>query len=128
MKIGHTVHSTSTHHSWLREAYGPIGIVWMHPADAALRGIVDGEFVTVRSYLGAVTRIAKVTPNIRRGVTGITNGCWDKYGYGSSGTVGAEMPDPMGNGHTHNTTLVTVTKGPLNTPDMLPDVLAKYLG
>ena len=46
-----------------------------------------------------------------KGVTGIENGWWDKYGKVTSSTVGVELPGALNNAHTHNNTLVEITKG-----------------
>jgi anaerobic selenocysteine-containing dehydrogenase len=109
-----SVHASFTGLPWIREAFGEKGIVLIHVEDALERGIYDGDIVTVRSHTGKVERIARVTTLIMKGVTAIENSLWDKYGPRSSSTVGAELPDPMGCGHTHNNTLVEVERGGLS--------------
>jgi anaerobic selenocysteine-containing dehydrogenase len=109
-----SVHASFTGLPWIREAFGEKGIVLIHKDDALERGIYDGDVVTVRSHTGKVERIARVTTLIMKGVTAIENSLWDKYGPKSSSTVGAERPDPMGCGHTHNNTLVEVERGGLS--------------
>jgi anaerobic selenocysteine-containing dehydrogenase len=113
-KTPRSVHGSFTGLPWIREAFGEKGIVLIHRDDALERGIYDGDVVTVRSHTGAVERIARVTTLIMKGVTAIENSLWDKYGPKSSSTVGAELPDPMGCGHTHNNTLVEVERGGLS--------------
>lgn len=110
-KVLRTVHASFTGLPWIREAFGEKGIVLIHPEDALERGISDGDLVTVRSWSGAVERYAKVSNFIMKGVTGIENGWWDKYGKVTSSTVGVELPGALNNAHTHNNTLVEITKG-----------------
>lgn len=110
-KVLRTVHASFTGLPWIREAFGERGVVLMHPTDASARGISDGDKVTVRSWIGAVERVARVTPLIMEGVTAIENGWWDKYGKVTSSTVGVELPGALNNAHTHNNTLVEITKG-----------------
>lgn len=109
-----TVHASFTGLPWIREAFGDRGIVIMNTKDALEYGISDGDIVTVRSWIGAVERVAKVTDNIMKGVTAIENGWWDKFGKVSSSTVGVELPGALNNAHTHNNTLVKITKGGMN--------------
>ncbi len=110
-KVLRTVHASFTGLPWIREAFGERGVVLMHPNDAWERGISDGDTVTVKSWIGAVERVARVTEFIMEGVTAIENGWWDKYGKVSSSTVGVELPGALNNAHTHNNTLVEITKG-----------------
>jgi anaerobic dimethyl sulfoxide reductase subunit A len=50
--------------------------VWLHPADAGARGIVDGEPVRVFNARGETTLPARVTDRIARGVVSIKEGAW----------------------------------------------------
>ena len=50
--------------------------VWMHPDDAAERGIVDGQNVRVFNDIGATVLPAEVTDRIARGVVSIKEGAW----------------------------------------------------
>ncbi len=50
--------------------------VWLHPADAAARGIVDGERVRVFNDRGATVLPARVTDRIAPGVVSIKEGAW----------------------------------------------------
>ena len=82
----------------------------MNTADAAARGISDGDAVYVTSNIGTIERIAKVSDQMMYGVTAVENGWWDDYGKVSSSTIGVELPGPMSNAHTHNNTLVQIVK------------------
>jgi anaerobic dimethyl sulfoxide reductase subunit A len=50
--------------------------VWIHPADAAARGIVDGQPVRVFNARGATVTPARVTDRIAPGVVCIKEGVW----------------------------------------------------
>ncbi len=50
--------------------------VWIHPADAAKRGIEDGALVEVFNDRGVVRIRAKVTERIMKGVVAIHEGAW----------------------------------------------------
>lgn len=50
--------------------------VWMHPGDAAARGIVDGQKVRIFNDIGATVLPAQVTGRIARGVVSIKEGAW----------------------------------------------------
>ncbi len=50
--------------------------VWMHPDDAAARGIVDGQRVRVFNDIGATVLPAQVTNRIAPGVVSIKEGAW----------------------------------------------------
>jgi anaerobic selenocysteine-containing dehydrogenase len=53
---------------------GEQALVQLHPEDASVSGVVDGQPVVVRSARGELTGIAKVDPGIRRGVVSIPHG------------------------------------------------------
>ena len=50
--------------------------VWMHPADAAARGIADGQRVRVFNDIGSTVLPAQVTDRIAQGVVSIKEGAW----------------------------------------------------
>ena len=50
--------------------------VWIHPDEAAARGIADGERVRVFNDRGATILPARVTDRIARGVVSIKEGAW----------------------------------------------------
>jgi DmsA/YnfE family anaerobic dimethyl sulfoxide reductase A subunit len=58
--------------------------VWIHPDDAAARGIADGQRVRVFNALGATLLRAEVTARIAPGVVAIKEGAW--FTPGADGT------------------------------------------
>src|SRR6476619_891977 len=50
--------------------------VWLHPADAAARGIADGDRVRVFNARGTVVLPARVTERIAQGAVSIKEGAW----------------------------------------------------
>src|SRR5437867_490228 len=50
--------------------------VWIHPADAAVRGVTDGQRVRVFNGRGATVTRARVTDRIAPGVVPIKEGVW----------------------------------------------------
>jgi anaerobic selenocysteine-containing dehydrogenase len=73
--------------SWLANALslakGPDACtLFMHPTDAAARGIQHGEVATISSAVGAVDIPVHVSEQIRRGVVSIPHG----FGHGRDGT------------------------------------------
>jgi len=50
--------------------------VWMHPDDAATRGIEDGQRVRVWNDRGSTVLPVRVTDRIVRGVVSIKEGAW----------------------------------------------------
>ncbi len=55
------LNTTYGHLERLVAAEGGEPVLWMHPADAEARGLVDGQLVRIRSRHGAVVRRLKVT-------------------------------------------------------------------
>jgi len=66
----------------------------IHPADAAARGIGDGDVVRVFNELGSVTCHARVTDAVRPGVTSLPKGLWSHNVLGAS-TANALAPDTL---------------------------------
>jgi anaerobic dimethyl sulfoxide reductase subunit A len=87
--------------------------VWMHPDDAAARGIGDGDRVRVFNDRGATVLPVKVTAHIAQGVVSIKEGAWfapGEDGADTSGCANALSDDraaPCG-ATTYNTNLVEV--------------------
>jgi len=51
-------------------------VMRMHPADAARRGIADGDIVRLFNERGACLAAARVTAEVRRGVVQLPTGAW----------------------------------------------------
>jgi len=87
--------------------------VWLHPDDAAARGIADGGQVRVFNQYGATVMTAKVTGRIARGVVSINEGAWhapDASGAdtgGAANVLTADRTAPCG-ATTYNTNCVEV--------------------
>ena len=62
--------------------------VWMHPDDAAARGIADGQRVRVFNDIGTTILPAQVTDRIAPGVVSIKEGAWFTPGADGNDTQG----------------------------------------
>jgi anaerobic dimethyl sulfoxide reductase subunit A len=62
--------------------------VWMHPDDAAARGIADGQKVRIFNDIGATVLPARVTDRIAPGVVSIKEGAWFNPGADGDDTQG----------------------------------------
>ena len=93
--------------------------LWLHPADAAARGIHDGQMVRIMSAQGATVLPARVTEDIAPGVVSIKEGAWftpDAENADTTGCANALTLDrsaPSG-ATTYNTNCVEVR--PVNLP------------
>ena len=87
--------------------------VWMNPADAKARGIVDGQTVRIFNDRGSTLLPVKVTPRIAVGVVSIKEGAWFAPTDDGADTAGcanalaADRSAPCG-ATTYNTNLVEV--------------------
>ncbi|HEV8614242.1 MAG TPA: molybdopterin-dependent oxidoreductase [Methylomirabilota bacterium] len=94
--------------------------VWIHPGDAAARGITDGQRVRVFNERGATLLPARVTDRIARGAVSIKEGAWftlDANGQdtrGCSNVLTADLAAPSG-ASTFNTCFVDVAAAPGDT-------------
>jgi anaerobic dimethyl sulfoxide reductase subunit A len=94
--------------------------VWLHPEDARMRGIEDGERVRVFNDRGATVLPARVTERIARGTVSIKEGAWftpDATGMDTKGCANVLTDDrsaPCG-ATTYNTNQVDVVR--LQTAD-----------
>jgi len=76
--------------------------VWIHTADAAARGIIDGQPVRVFNARGATRLPARVTDRIAPGVVSIKEGAWftpDATGFdthGCANVLTADRTSPAG--------------------------------
>lgn len=88
--------------------------VWMHPGDAAARGIVDGQMVRIFNDRGSTLLPARVTPHIARGVVSIKEGAWFTPSADGTDTAGCanvlsdDRSAPCG-ATTYNTNLVEIS-------------------
>jgi anaerobic dimethyl sulfoxide reductase subunit A len=91
--------------------------VWLHPADAAARGIADGQRVRVFNDRGATVLPARVTDRIAPGVVSIKEGAWFALDEGGQDTRGcsnmltADRASPAG-ASTYNTCFVDIASAP----------------
>ncbi|MGH6689871.1 MAG: molybdopterin-containing oxidoreductase family protein, partial [Gammaproteobacteria bacterium] len=87
--------------------------VWIHPADAAARGIADGDRVRVFNARGATMLPARVTDRIAPGVVSIKEGAWftaDENGEDTRGCANVLTEDrasPAG-ASTYNSSFVEI--------------------
>ena len=68
-----------SNNSWLHNSHRlvkgkPRCTLYVHPHDAAARGIADGAIVTLRSRVGAVSLPAEVTTDVMQGVVSMPHG------------------------------------------------------
>jgi len=92
--------------------------LWINPADAAERGIADGDLVHVFNDRGTVEIPAKVTPRIMPGVVSMGQGAWhnaDMFGDqvdrgGCINTLTSLRPTPLAKANPQHTNLVEVKK------------------
>lgn len=63
--------------------------VWLHPADAAARGILDGDEVEVLSAQGRVRRPCRVTEDLAEGVVSLLAGIEPQFDESGCDTAGA---------------------------------------
>ncbi|MEW6074413.1 MAG: molybdopterin-dependent oxidoreductase [Planctomycetota bacterium] len=68
--------------------------VELHPADAAARGIGEGDVVRIWNDLGEVRTTATLTPDVRPGVAVLPKGLWSHNTLGG-GTANALAPDTL---------------------------------
>lgn len=114
-------HSTHETNEALR-ALDPQAL-WIHPQDAAARGIADGDMVCVYNDRGTVRLPAKVTDRIIPGVTAMSQGAWyqPEKTDASAGTASADTggcinvlttarPTPLAKGNPQHSNLVEVKK------------------
>jgi anaerobic selenocysteine-containing dehydrogenase len=107
-KIGAYVHSTYHQMPWIREIF-PQPWADINSADAAARGILDGEMIEVFNDRGTIRVIARVHQGIRQGVVSVQNGWWIETG-GNASILSNDNHTKLGYGHTLNSTLVDVRR------------------
>jgi anaerobic dimethyl sulfoxide reductase subunit A len=106
-------HSIHDKNKWLEEVEPHR--VWIHPADAAVRGIADGDMADVFNDRGRVRIRAHVTDRITEGVAGMPQGAWYTPGENGVDTRGnintltsTNKPTPFAMGPPQHTNLVEI--------------------
>lgn len=107
-------HSIHDNNEWQDEVESPI--LWIHPQDAAPRGIRTGDTVEVFNDRGRVRISAVVTDRICTGACAMPQGAWftpDRDGTdvrGCINTLTSHRPTPLAKGNPQHTNLVEVEK------------------
>lgn len=96
-KVNVQSHSRTQNSKWLSEIYHN-NPAWINPKTAAARGIHNGDRIGVKSEIGEIETIARVTPAVVPGVIAISFHCghWEygRYASGKKGPTGMdEDPD-----------------------------------
>lgn len=86
--------SEKTVSSTLAELRERAAVLQMHPADAAERGLADGDPVRVFNALGEMHCPVGLNPEIRRGIVSLPKGVWRKSTYNGS-TTNALVADSL---------------------------------
>jgi len=97
--------------SMFGEFQSPSPAIAMHPADAAARGLTDGQQVQVASPLATITVPLAVNADTRPGVAVMSKGVWLRHhadGWGVNALTPA-TGDALVNGACFNDTFVTLT-------------------
>ena len=94
-KVVAQIHSRSANCKWLSEVYHS-NPAWINPATATARNIRDGEAIKVKSPVGEIKTVARVTPAVVPGVVAISHHCghWEYGRYASSNKAPAGSDDP----------------------------------
>ena len=108
-------HSIHDQNVWLEELEPPR--VWIHPDDAATRGIADGDMVEIFNGRGCVRIPAYVTPRIVQGAAAMCEGVWyhpDKSGTDTRGCMNvltmSHRASPLGHSNPQHTNLVEIRR------------------
>ena len=86
-KPHYRIHSQGAQIAWFREQEPPV--LWMHPEDAAPRGIADGQPVRISSPEGRVCIPVRVTDDIMPGVVCLLQGTWPAFDAEGTDTAGS---------------------------------------
>jgi anaerobic selenocysteine-containing dehydrogenase len=122
-KVATQIHSRSQNCKYLTELYHN-NPAWINPAEAAKRGIKDGDMIKVKSAIGEISIEAKVTPAVNLGVIAISHHCghWEYGRYASGVTApGGRDDDPdlshlwwKGSHGTHPNWIIANAPDPVN--------------
>lgn len=106
-------HSIHDNNEWQEEVEKPG--VWIHPEDAKVRNIKQGDMVEIWNERGRIRIPAVVTRRIRKGVAAISQGGWytpDPNGTDVRGSINvltsASHPTPLAKGNPQHTNLVEI--------------------
>ncbi len=97
----------------LRERFPQL--LWMHPSDAAARGIADGDTVEVFNDRGRLRVPVRVTEDVVPGVIALPQGAWtalDETGVDHGGNINVltgHTPTPLAHGNPQHTILVEIS-------------------
>ncbi len=107
-------HSIHDNNEWLEEVEPQR--MWIHPEDARIRKIAEGEVVAVFNDRGRVHIPAHLTDRVRQGVVAIPQGAWyrpDQNGTDTRGSINVlthTKPTPVAKGNPQHTNLVEVAR------------------
>ncbi len=106
----YALNSTFANVRHLRAKLG-VPTVTIHPDDASVRGIEDGQTVVLRNDLGSVKAIARVAPDVRKGVVSMPGPWWRKLSLDGQGTnvLVSQTESDMGHAPTYYDVAVWVS-------------------
>ena len=90
--------------------------LWLHPTDAAARGISDGDAVEIFNDRGRTRTVAFVTEDIMPGVAALAQGAWydpDETGVDRAGSINVLTSwdaTPLARGNPQHTNLVEIKR------------------
>ena len=90
--------------------------LWLHPQDAAARGIADGDAVEVFNDRGRTRTVAFVTEDVMPGVAALAQGAWydpDETGVDHAGSINVLTTwdaTPLAHGNPQHTNLVDIKR------------------
>jgi anaerobic dimethyl sulfoxide reductase subunit A len=105
-------HSVHDHNDW--HAAIDKQEVWIHPKDAAARGIKEGDSVEVWNDRGRMQVAAHITHRIVEGVTAVSQGAWyrpNRKGMDTNGSINiltTSRPTPLAKGNPQHSNLVEI--------------------
>ena len=73
------IHSTYSNNPWLAEIHGGRATVLIHPADAAERGIGEGDPIEMFNTRGSLVALAQLSDAARPGTATLAEGWWTRY-------------------------------------------------